>query len=122
MLARRPHGENAVILDVLTDLHGRHAGLVPGGASQRRAAMLQPGTRLDLRWRARRGLLENDLLLTRFLDAHEARLTDADVAGLHRLLDLTDNDLLDLILGRAGPEALPRDPDARRMLGRLREA
>lgn len=54
VLARRPHGENAVILDVLTDLHGRHAGLVPGGASQRRAAMLQPGTRLDLRWRARR--------------------------------------------------------------------
>lgn len=54
VLARRPHGESAVILDVLTDLHGRHSGLVPGGASQRRAAMLQPGTRLDLRWRARR--------------------------------------------------------------------
>lgn len=54
VLARRPHGETAVILDVLTDLHGRHSGLVPGGASQRRAAMLQPGTRLDLRWRARR--------------------------------------------------------------------
>ena len=54
VLARRPHGETAVILDVLTDLHGRHSGLVPGGVSQRRAAMLQPGSRLDLRWRARR--------------------------------------------------------------------
>lgn len=54
VLARRNHGETAVILDVLTDLHGRHVGLVPGGASQRRAAMLQPGSRLDLRWRARR--------------------------------------------------------------------
>lgn len=54
VLARRPHGETAVILDVLTDLHGRHSGLVPGGTSQRRAAMLQPGSRLDLRWRARR--------------------------------------------------------------------
>ncbi|WP_295046860.1 DNA repair protein RecO [uncultured Paracoccus sp.] len=54
VLARRPHGETAVILDVLTGLHGRHSGLVPGGASQKRAAMLQPGSRLDLRWRARR--------------------------------------------------------------------
>lgn len=54
VLARRPHGETAVILDVLTGLHGRHSGLVPGGASQKRAAILQPGSRLDLRWRARR--------------------------------------------------------------------
>ena len=54
VLARRQHGETAVILDVLTDLHGRHSGLVPGGVSQKRAAMLQPGSRLDLRWRARR--------------------------------------------------------------------
>lgn len=54
VLARRTHGETAVIQDVLTDLHGRHSGLVPGGVSQKRAAMLQPGTRLDLRWRARR--------------------------------------------------------------------
>lgn len=54
VLARRSHGETAVILDVLTDLHGRHSGLVPGGTSQKRAAMLQPGSRLDLRWRARR--------------------------------------------------------------------
>lgn len=54
VIGRRPHGENAVIIDVLTLQHGRHAGLVPGGASARRAAMLQPGSRLDLRWRARR--------------------------------------------------------------------
>ncbi|MFV0383714.1 DNA repair protein RecO, partial [Paracoccus sp. (in: a-proteobacteria)] len=42
-----------VIIDVLTVQYGRHAGLVPGGASRKRAAMLQPGARLDLRWRAR---------------------------------------------------------------------
>lgn len=53
VIARRPHGETAVILDVLTAQHGRHSGLVPGGASRKRAAMLQPGARLDLRWRAR---------------------------------------------------------------------
>lgn len=43
VIARRPHGETAVIIDVLTAQHGRHAGLVPGGASRKRAAMLQPG-------------------------------------------------------------------------------
>lgn len=53
VIARRPHGETAIIIDVLTADHGRHAGVVPGGASARRAAMLQPGSRLDLRWRAR---------------------------------------------------------------------
>lgn len=54
VIARRPHGETAIIIEVLTVAHGRHAGLVPGGASPRRAALLQPGARLDLHWRARR--------------------------------------------------------------------
>jgi antitoxin CptB len=81
-----------------------------------------PINRRRLRWRARRGLLENDLLLTRFLDLHEAELTDAEVAGLDRLLDLTDNDLLDLILGRREPDAELEDPDARRVLARVRAA
>lgn len=53
VIARRPHGETAVIIEVLTPLQGRHLGLVPGGASQKRAAMLQPGALLSLRWRAR---------------------------------------------------------------------
>ncbi|MDB6176751.1 DNA repair protein RecO [Paracoccus sp. Z330] len=53
VLARRPHGEHAIIIDVLTMEQGRRSGLVPGGASRKRAAMLQPGTRLDLHWRAR---------------------------------------------------------------------
>ncbi|MDX5349322.1 MAG: DNA repair protein RecO [Paracoccaceae bacterium] len=53
VLARRPHGETAVIIEVLTAGQGRHGGLVPGGASRSRAAMLQPGARLALRWRAR---------------------------------------------------------------------
>lgn len=53
IIARRGHGENAVIIDVMTVEYGRHSGLVPGGASQKRAALLQPGNRLALRWRAR---------------------------------------------------------------------
>ena len=38
-----------------------------------------PARRSRLRWRSRRGLLENDLILSRFLDAHELSLTDDDV-------------------------------------------
>jgi antitoxin CptB len=81
-----------------------------------------PARRRRLRWRARRGLLENDLVLTRFLDQHEAALTDSDVGGLDRLLDLSDNVLLDLILGRTEPGGDLEDPDVQRMLARLRVA
>lgn len=47
------HGESAAILTVLSSDAGLLRGLVPGGASARRAAMLQPGNRVSLRWRAR---------------------------------------------------------------------
>lgn len=53
VMAQRKHGENAVILTVLTRDLGILSGMVPGGASARRAAMLQPGNRLSLHWRAR---------------------------------------------------------------------
>lgn len=52
-IARRRHGEHAVILTALTRDLGLISGIVPGGASVKRAAMLQPGNRLSLRWRAR---------------------------------------------------------------------
>ena len=58
-----------------------------------------------IRWRCRRGLLENDLILTRFLDAKGATLTEEQVAMLDTLLALTDNDLWDLIAGRNEPDA-----------------
>ena len=79
-----------------------------------------PARRRRLRWRARRGLLENDLVLTRFLDRHEAGLSDDDVAGLDVLLDLSDNELLDLILARTEPEGEAASPMARSVLERLR--
>lgn len=53
VIARRPHGETAMLVEVMTRAHGRHAGVVPGGQSSKRAAMLQPGSRLALVWRAR---------------------------------------------------------------------
>jgi antitoxin CptB len=56
-----------------------------------------------IRWRSRRGMLENDLVLTRFLDGKGALLTEAEVAMLDRLLDLSDGDLWDLIAGRREP-------------------
>jgi antitoxin CptB len=46
-------------------------------------------------------MLENDLLLGRFLDARGAALTDAEADALDRLLDLADDELWDLLAGRA---------------------
>ncbi len=53
LLSMRPHGETSAIIEVLTAAHGRHAGVVRGGASRKMAATLQPGTQLQLVWRAR---------------------------------------------------------------------
>jgi antitoxin CptB len=71
-----------------------------------------------LRWRCRRGMLENDLVLTRFLETRGPHLAEAEVAMLDRLLDLTDNDLWDLLSGRAEPA----DPTVLPLLAQLRAA
>jgi antitoxin CptB len=57
-----------------------------------------------LRWRCRRGLLENDLFVERFFRRHEATLTAEQAEGLSALMALPDNDLLDLFLRRKEPE------------------
>jgi antitoxin CptB len=56
-----------------------------------------------LRWRCRRGMLENDLILTRFLDLRGEGITDQEVVALDRLLELSDNELWDLLAGRQEP-------------------
>lgn len=53
ILSMRPHGESAAIIEVFTADHGRHAGVVRGGASRRMAATLQPGSQVQVAWRAR---------------------------------------------------------------------
>jgi len=53
-----------------------------------------------LRWRCRRGMLENDLILERFLDARGEAITEPEIAALDRLLELSDNELWDLLSGR----------------------
>jgi antitoxin CptB len=57
-----------------------------------------------LRWRCRRGMLENDLILTRYLDARGEAISEAEEAALSRLLDLADNELWDLLSGRTEAE------------------
>ncbi len=57
-----------------------------------------------LKWRCRRGLLENDLFIERFFGRHEQTLTTRQAAGLQALMDLADNDLLDLLLARTQPQ------------------
>ncbi|CUJ04316.1 Flavinator of succinate dehydrogenase [Achromobacter xylosoxidans] len=76
--------------------------------------------RARLRWRARRGLLENDLIITRYLDAHEAELTDDDVTALTQLFELGDNDLLDLLLARKELEGALDTPRLRGIIGQMR--
>ncbi len=57
-----------------------------------------------LRWRCRRGLLENDLILARFMEARGQAMSDDEVAGLDRLLRLSDDELWNLLAGRAEPD------------------
>ena len=53
VLSSRAHGESGAILELLTRDHGRHAGLVRGGASRRVKPTLQPGNSVHVQWRAR---------------------------------------------------------------------
>jgi DNA repair protein RecO (recombination protein O) len=86
ILALRPHGEHAVILEALTRAHGRHLGLVHGGTSSKRRAAMQPGNRVRLKWRARLaehlGTFEVELAQARAHDMFDRR---AALAGLNAL-------------------------------------
>ena len=65
--------------------------------------MLEQDRLNRIRWRSRRGMLENDLVLTRFLDGRGPSLTEDEVVMLDRLLDLSDHELWDLIAGKHEP-------------------
>jgi len=69
-----------------------------------------------LRWRCRRGLLELDIVLGRFVDRDYAGLDGAQKVVFNGLLDLPDTELWDMIAGRK--EALQADQQA--ILERLR--
>ena len=69
-----------------------------------------------LRWQCRRGLLELDLVLERFLERHADHLQAGQLASFKTLLDYTDKDLWDLIRGRAEC----RDPRLAEVVGWMR--
>ncbi len=53
VLSARKHGETSVIATLLTRAHGRHLGLVRGGAGKKARGIYQPGNRVTAPWRAR---------------------------------------------------------------------
>ena len=65
--------------------------------------MLDTAALNRLKWRSRRGLLENDLFIERFFSRHEATLSEQQASGLQALMALPDPDLLDLLLSRSEP-------------------
>ncbi len=74
------------------------------------SALIDERALSKLRWRCRRGLLENDLFVERFFEANAGRITERQADGMLALMDLPDNDLLDLLLRRKEPEGeLARD-------------
>jgi antitoxin CptB len=83
-------------------------------------------TRIDarslgqLKWRCRRGLLENDLFIERFFRHHEETITTRQAAALSALMDLPDNDLLDLLLARREPQGELDQPAVRELLALMR--
>jgi antitoxin CptB len=77
--------------------------------------------RARLRWRARRGLLENDLIITRFLDEFETELTDVDVSALTLLFEMGDTELLDVLLGRSELSGVYDTPDIRRLVSQMQQ-
>ncbi len=67
---------------------------------------MSPAELNRLRWHCRRGMLENDLVLERFMALHGEALEGERLAAFKRLLEYSDNDLWELVCGRAAA----RDP------------
>ncbi len=81
---------------------------------------LTPVEYSKLQWRCRRGLLENDLFIQRYLDQYGSAMTVREARAMYALMDLSDNDLLDLLLRRKEAEAPLDTPDVLKLLERMR--
>lgn len=90
VLSSRRHGETAAIIDVFTETHGRHSGVVRGGASRKTAPILQPGAQLDLLWKARLeehlGSFQVEPIRSRSVSAFSGRLALAGLNAVTALL------------------------------------
>ncbi|WP_434778684.1 succinate dehydrogenase assembly factor 2 [Neisseria sp. Ec49-e6-T10] len=72
--------------------------------------------RKRIRWRTRRGLLELDLILQKFLDQDFDQLNDHDMTIYCQILDLPDTEFLDIVNGKAEPQ----NPEWVPLINRLR--
>jgi antitoxin CptB len=86
------------------------------------SALIDERALSKLRWRCRRGLLENDLFIERFFARHDRSLTEYQAEGLRVLMELSDNDLLDLFLCRKQPQGELDRADVQEVLAMLRTA
>lgn len=73
VLSAKKHGETSSIVSLLTKEHGRHLGLVRGGSGKRARGILQPGNRVEARWRAR---------LAEHLGTYTCEMTEAFAAAV----------------------------------------
>src|SRR5688500_12719613 len=53
VLSVRPHGEGGAVVALLTENYGRHAGYLHGAYSTKKRALLEPGTKVEIDWKAR---------------------------------------------------------------------
>jgi antitoxin CptB len=83
-------------------------------------ALLDERALSKLKWRCRRGLLENDLFIERFFARHESGITVRQARAMNALMDLSDNDLLDLLLKRKEPSGALASDEVVELLGTLR--
>jgi antitoxin CptB len=83
-------------------------------------AAIDPTELNRLKWRCKRGLVENDLFIERFFQELGPRLTNRHVVGLASLMDLPDNDLLDLFLARREPDGALDNPEVNEVLALMR--
>ncbi len=96
------------------------AGTGQHQASVAMETALDPGMLGRLRWSCRRGLLENDLFIQRFFERHGAALTARQAQGLTWLMQLSDNELLDLLLRRCELPTGHAQPAAAEVLALMR--
>ncbi len=95
-----------------------------GGPSENGHALVDERALSKLRWRCRRGLLENDLFIERFFNRFSATLSVRQADALGALMELSDNDLLDVQLARKSllqVDAQLDTEDVREVLKMLRE-
>ena len=88
---------------------------LPDGAPLPSAALSK------LRWRCRRGLLENDLFIERFFNRHAPDMTVGQARSMYALMELADNDLLDVFLARPNTQAVAQQEDVKALV-RLMQA